>query len=272
MTTPTDDPECRPATRCSSGRRNEPCKSGVEPLEERDMEDDPLDRSAASSLSCVALPELVLLLGLDRVIRAARVVNPEIGEDSRLKTKALDVFDVRLVFEPEDLLAVLRNPPTRWLSSREVIAHPPPVGPLSRPYAVDLDASSYSWGRTRCRYVRGHVVRIVLEIGGKEADVGQAFEASRSVSSQPSGASTTSSSTSTRYGDSSARTPAHSAFWPMFFSLLTTRIRGSSSVARYAAVPSVDALFQITISRVAGEVRSSTFSTHFCAAGAHDCA
>ena len=40
-------------------------------------------------------------------------------------------------------------------------------------------------------------------------------------------------------------------------------MRGSVIVARYSRVPSVDPLSQMTISVVASEVRSSTFSTHW---------
>src|ERR671930_112857 len=40
-------------------------------------------------------------------------------------------------------------------------------------------------------------------------------------------------------------------------------MRGSSRVARYSAVPSHEALSQMTISLVNGEVWSRTFSTHF---------
>src|SRR5690242_16714036 len=47
----------------------------------------------------------------------------------------------------------------------------------------------------------------------------------------------------------------------MFSGWFTTRSLGSSSVARYSAVPSVEALFQITISVVSSDVRASTPST-----------
>src|SRR5262249_16618308 len=50
----------------------------------------------------------------------------------------------------------------------------------------------------------------------------------------------------------------------MFSSWLTTVIRGWLSDSRYSVVPSVDALFQITIVVVRSDVRRSTFSTHFC--------
>ena len=135
-----------------------------------------------------------------------------------------------------------------------MIAQPPPVGPLSSLIASST-TSVVLVGPHVVTDVRSHVIRIVLEIGGEEADVGQALEcveqrrvpALRRVDDVVVDLDQV-----RRHRQLEGRAYA---FWPMFFSLWTTRIRGSSSDARYSAVPSVDALFQITISRVAGDVR-----------------
>ena len=62
-----------------------------------------------------------------------------------------------------------RNPPTRSLSSRDVIAQPPPAGPVQQPHAVLLDERVLvrpDWWRMR----EAEVVRIVLEVGREEPD------------------------------------------------------------------------------------------------------
>ena len=125
----------------------------------------------------------------------------QVGQDRRRVAEALDVLDVGGVLEPEDLVLLLAEAAARSLSSRDVIAQPPPAGPRSRRTPLLLDERVL----VRAHLVaepRRLVVRVVLEIGGQEADLGQLHEgvAQHRVPALR-GASTTSSSSSIMYGD-----------------------------------------------------------------------
>ena len=117
---------------CPSTRRDEPVETCVQAFHQRDPHESTLDGVPAFLTREPPSPVLRLLVRDLRVVRAAGVMNPQIGQNGRAEADLLEVGDVLLVLEPEDLLRFSRKPPARWLSSREVMAQPPPVGPTRR--------------------------------------------------------------------------------------------------------------------------------------------
>ena len=190
------------------------------------------------------------------------MVDPEVGEHGRAVAQRSDVLDVGAVLEPEDLASSARGTrPTRSLSSREVIAQPPPAGPRAAD-AVLLDERVLV--RTDVVAPAARPRRAGRPRGRRRGSRRRAAARRRRAASRPSPAARSRRRRRARPGREAvvSRKARAYPFWPMFVSLRMTRIRGSSSDREYSAVPSVDPLSQITISRVASDVRSSTFSTH----------
>ena len=156
-----------------------------------------------------------------------------------------------------------RKPPTRSYSSREVIAHPPPVGPRRSRDAVHVDHGVLVRPDPGTGNARD-VVRIVLEVGCQEANGREPLERIAG-GSRPNELERRRRRHRARPDRprTSSRTPRH-----MRSGRCSVRC-GRSSVADRPAcrgrpsVPSLEPLFQITISCVAGDVRRRTFSTHF---------
>ena len=111
------------------GGRNEPAESSVQTRDERDPDKRTLNGIFSVLPGFLPLPVVDLLLRRLGVVRAAGVVDSEIGEHRGAEADALEVGDIRGILEPEDLLLALTKAADTFVQLSGGDRAAPPVGP-----------------------------------------------------------------------------------------------------------------------------------------------